>query len=378
MILEKSRTGIRVRQFKSIILLSFLVTASGCAVTSGLQTYDLPAEGTYQTDLGTSVNVVRLTQDTVLGLQPAVQNIQQDYAHLFTQSHRNYSLSPGDILSIYLWAYPEITPVSTSVSSVESARANGYQIDQSGYIQFPIIGRYKAAGKSLSQVNRELRSQLSRYLKTPDVVARVLSYQGQRYSVQGNVMKGGQFYLSDQPTSVYTALGLAGGVNAQQGNNASITLVRQGQTYHLNSIELEQAGFSLHNLLIQPNDTLYVNSRENQKVYVMGESGKNQSLPMRDQGMSLSDVLGESLGLNPLSASRSKIYVLRSQPSGAQTEVYHLDLTSIADFGLANQFKMRSNDIVYIDASGLARWQRVINQIVPFSGLINTANNLSN
>ena len=378
MILEKSRTGIRVRQFKSIILLSFLVTASGCAVTSGLQTYDLPTEGVYQTDLGTSVNVVRLTQDTVLGLQPAVQNIQQDYAHLFTQSHRNYSLSPGDILSIYLWAYPEITPVSTSVSSVESARANGYQIDQSGYIQFPIIGRYKAAGKSLSQVNRELRSQLSRYLKTPDVVARVLSYQGQRYSVQGNVMKGGQYYLSDQPTSVYTALGLAGGVNAQQGNNASITLVRQGQTYHLNSIELEQAGFSLHNLLIQPNDTLYVNSRENQKVYVMGESGKNQALPMRDQGMSLSDVLGESLGLNPLSASRSKIYVLRSQPSGAQTEVYHLDLTSIADFGLANQFKMRSNDIVYVDASGLARWQRVINQIVPFSGLINTANDLSN
>lgn len=378
MILEKSRTGIRVRQFKSIILLSFLVTASGCAVTSGLQTYDLPAEGVYQTDLGTAVNVVRLTQDTVLGLQPAVQNIQQDYAHLFTQPHRNYSLSPGDILSIYLWAYPEITPPSASVSSDESARANGYQIDSQGYIQFPIIGRYKAAGKSLSQVNRELRSQLSRYLKTPDVVARVLSYQGQRYSVQGNVMKGGQFYLSDQPTSIYTALGLAGGVNAQQGNNASITLVRQGQTYHLNSIELEQAGFSLHNLLIQPNDTLYVNSRENQKIYVMGESGKNQSLPMRDQGMSLSDVLGESLGLNPLSASRSKVYVVRSQPSGAQTEVYHLDLTSIADFGLANQFKMRSNDIVYVDASGLARWQRVINQIVPFSGLINTANNLSN
>ncbi len=378
MILEKSRTGIRVRQFKSIILLSFLVTASGCAVTSGLQTYDLPAEGVYQTDLGTSVNVVRLTQDTVLGLQPAVQNIQQDYAHLFTQSHRNYNLSPGDILSIYLWAYPEITPPTNTISNEQAIQANGYQIDQSGYIQFPIIGRYKAAGKSLSQVNRELRSQLSRYLKTPDVVARVLSYQGQRYSVQGNVMKGGQFYLSDQPTSVYTALGLAGGVNAQQGNNASITLVRQGQTYHLNSIELEQAGFSLHNLLIQPNDTLYVNSRENQKIYVMGESGKNQSLPMRDQGMSLSDVLGESLGLNPLSASRSKVYVVRSQPSGAQTEVYHLDLTSIADFGLANQFKMRSNDIVYVDASGLARWQRVVNQIIPFSNALYNLDRLGN
>nr|WP_218947527.1 MULTISPECIES: polysaccharide biosynthesis/export family protein [unclassified Acinetobacter] len=347
-------------------LLTCGLTLTGCAVTSGLQTYDLPAEGIYQTELGTSVNVIKLTQDSMLAVQPAVQNIQQDYAHLFSTPHRSYSLSPGDILSISLWAYPDISG------------SEGYQIDQSGYIHFPMIGRYKAAGKSLTQVNRELRSQLSRYLKTPDVIVRVLSYQGRRYSVQGNVMKGGQFYLSDQPVSIYMALGMAGGVNAQQGDNTSMTLVRQGRSYQLNSLELEKAGLSLHNLLIQPNDTLYVNNRENQKIYVMGESGKNQSLPMRDQGMSLSDVLGESLGLNPLSASRSKIYVVRSQPNAVHTEVYHMDLSSIADFGLANQFKMRSNDIVYIDASGLARWQRVINQIVPFSGLINTANNLGN
>ena len=356
-------------QYTALLVLSCSMT--GCAVTSGLQTYDLPNEGVYQTDLGTQVNVIKLTQESLFAVQPAEINLRQDYAHLFNTSHKNYKLSSGDVLSISLWAYPEISGNNTESNS-------GYQIDQNGYIQFPMIGRYKAAGKSLTQVNQELRSQLGRYLKTPDVIARVLSYQGQRFSVQGNVTKGGQFALSDQPVSVYTALGMAGGVNSQQGDNASITLVRQGRTYKLNTIELEKAGLSLHNLLIQPNDTLYINSRENQKIYVMGESGKNQSLPMRDQGMSLSDVLGESLGLNPLSASRSKIYVVRSQPNVTHTEVYQMDLSSIADFGLANQFKMRSNDIVYVDASGLARWQRVINQVVPFSSLVNTANNLGN
>ena len=354
-------------QYTALLVLSCAMT--GCAITSGLQTYDLPSEGVYQTDLGTQVNVIKLTQESLFAVQPAEINLRQDYAHLFNASHKNYKLSAGDVLSIYLWAYPEISGNDTK---------NGYQIDQNGYIQFPMIGRYKAAGKSLTQVNQDLRSQLARYLKTPDVIARVLSYQGQRFSVQGNVTKGGQFYLSDQPVSVYTALGMAGGVNSQQGDNASITLIRQGRNYQLNTIELEKAGLSLHNLLIQPNDTLYINSRENQKIYVMGESGKNQSLPMRDQGMSLSDVLGESLGLNPLSASRSKIYVVRSQASGAHTEVYHIDLSSIADFGLANQFKMRSNDIVYVDASGLARWQRVVNQVIPFSSIVNTANNLGN
>ena len=366
-----------MRHFHLAVLLAGSIATTGCAVTSGLQTYDLPSEGVFQTDLGTTVNVIKLTQDSIMAVQPAVQNIQQEYAHLFSAQHRNYSLSSGDILSIYLWAYPELTS-PTNISSEQSAQANGFQIDSEGYIQFPIIGRYKAAGKSLTQVNRELRSQLSRYLKNPDVIARVLSYQGQRYSVQGKVLKGGQFYLSDQPVSVYTALGMAGGVNAEQGDNASITLVRQGRSYSLNTVELEKAGLSLHNLLIQPNDTLYVNNRENHKIYVMGESGKNQSLPIRDQGMSLSDVLGESLGLNPLSASRSKVYIVRSQPNALHTEVYQMDLTSIADFGLANQFKMRSNDIVYVDASGLARWQRVVNQIIPFSNALYNFERLGN
>lgn len=348
---------------------------TGCAITSGLQTYDLPSEGLYQTELGTQVNVVKITQESLPAFQPAQFN-QQSFAHLFNRTHNNYKLSAGDILSIYLWAYPEITPPVNNINNDVGVQSNGYQIDQQGYIQFPVIGRYKASGKSLAQVNQELRSQLSRYLKTPDVVARVLSYQGQRYSVQGNVMKGGQFFLSDQPVSVYTALGLAGGVNTQFGDNTSITLVRQGQTYTLNSIELEKAGYSLHNLLIQANDTLYVNSRENQKIYVMGESGKNQSLPMRDQGMTLSDVLGESLGLNPLSASRGKIYVVRSGADHPVTEIYHLNLASIGDFGLANRFKMRSNDIVYVDASGLARWQRVVNQVLPFSSAISNLDRL--
>ncbi|MDR8315796.1 hypothetical protein FPK76_23830, partial [Acinetobacter baumannii] len=86
---------------------------------------------------------------------------------------------------------------------------------------------------------------------------------------------------------VYTALGLAGGVT-DKGDNTYIQLIRNGVTYNLNTIELEKAGYSLHKLLVQPNDTIYVSTRENQKVYVMGEAGKNQALPMRDQGMTLS------------------------------------------------------------------------------------------
>ncbi len=102
----------------------------------------------------------------------------------------------------------------------------------------------------------------------------------------------------------------------------------------------------------------------------MGESGKNQALPMRDQGMTLSDALGESLGINPNSASASRIYVVRTNPNDRTTEIYHLNLMSLGDFGLANQFRLRSNDIVYVDATGLTRWQRIVNQVIPFSNAL--------
>ncbi|KCY45386.1 polysaccharide biosynthesis/export family protein [Acinetobacter baumannii 1505311] len=354
-------------QFFSVLALS--LSAASCAVTSGLQTYDIPSEGVYKTDLGTTVNVVKISQETLPAIQPAQIDYQRDYASLFKNQQTIYRLSPGDILSIQLWAYPEITPPVNGISSEQSIQANGYPIDQSGYIQFPLVGRYKAAGKTLAQVNRELHSQLARFLKNPDVIVRVLSYEGQRFSVQGSVTKGGQFYLSDQPVSVYTALGLAGGVT-DKGDNTYIQLIRNGRTYNLNTIDLEKAGYSLHKLLVQPNDTIYVSTRENQKIYVMGESGKNQALPMRDQGMTLSDALGESLGINPNSASASRIYVVRTNPNDRTTEIYHLNLMSLGDFGLANQFRLRSNDIVYIDATGFTRWQRVVNQIIPFSNAL--------
>ncbi len=358
-----------MKNLHHIFTIALSMSVTSCAVTSGLQTYDIPSEGVYRTDQGTDVHVIKITQESLPAIQPAQINYQNNYSTLFRQKQHAYRLSSGDVLSIQLWAYPEITPPVNNLTNDQSIQANGYPIDYNGYVQIPLVGRYKAAGKTLAQLNVDLRSQFARYLKNPDVIVRILSYQGQRYSVQGSVIKGGQFFLNDQPISIYTALGMAGGVT-DKGDNTFIQLIRNGITYDLNTIALEKAGYSLHKLLVQPNDTIYVSTKENQKIYVMGESGKNQALPMRDQGMTLSDALGESLGLNPLSASASRIYVLRTNPNDRNTELYHLNLMSLGDFGLANQFRLRSNDIVYVDATGLTRWQRVINQVIPFSSAL--------
>lgn len=348
-------------------ILAISVSFSGCAITSGLQTYDLPEQGQYKTDQGAELSVVQLNQNNIPNLNFANQENSNHVISLFRNQQNIYRLSPGDILSIQLWAYPEITP---PIQDVNNVKAIGYPIDPNGNVQLPLVGSVRIAGKTLAETNRFLHNQFAKYLKHPDVVVRVLSYEGRRYFVNGQVVRSGQYTLNDQPISIYTALGQAGGIDTKTGDTTNIQLIRNGQTFNLNTIQLEKQGLSLHNLLIQPNDTIYVNTKQDQKLYVMGESNKSQALALRDQGMTLSDVLGESEGISPYSASAARIYVMRTDLNTKQSTIYHLNLSSLGNLALANQFAMKKNDIVYIDATGLTRWQRIMNQIVPFSSAL--------
>lgn len=354
-------------KYKSTLLfLAISLSFTGCAVTSGLQTYDLPENGSFKTDQGAEVSVVQLNQSNVSQLNSEIVKPNYNVSSLFNSSHYQYRLSPYDVLSIQLWAYPEITPPTQDKGYINT----GYPIDIDGNMQLPLVGQIHIAGKTIPEATRLIRSHYAKYLKTPDVIVRVLSYEGQRFYVNGQVPKSGQYTLDDQPISIYTALSMAGGVNPQTGDNTNILLIRNGQTYNLNAINLEKQGYSLHKLLIQPNDTIYVNTKQDQKLYVMGESNKNEAISIRDEGMTLSDVLGESNGISPYSASAARIYVMRTNLQNKHSTIYQLNLSNIGNLALSNQFQMQKNDIVYVDATGLTRWQRVIGQIVPFASAI--------
>ena len=349
--------------------LAVMISLTGCAISPGLQTYDLPEQGNYTTPQGANLDVVQLTRDTIpqIAFNANPRGQFADVRQLFNSRHSEYRLSPNDVLAIQLWAYPEITPPATDATSTKAA---GFPIDTQGNIYLPVIGKVRAAGKTVPELSQTLRSQFAKYLKTPDVLVRVLSYEGKRYFVNGQVMKSGEYTLSDQPVSVYTALGMAGGINTQSGDNSAIQLIRDGRTYDLNALTLEKYGYSLHKLLIKPNDTIFVNNRQNQKIYVMGESNKTQSIVLREQGMSLADTLGESEGVNPYTASAARIYVMRNDNNNNHATIYQLNLSDLGNLALAQQFAMQKNDIVYVDATGLTRWQRVLSQIIPFSSAI--------
>ncbi|MFZ3193231.1 MAG: polysaccharide biosynthesis/export family protein [Moraxellaceae bacterium] len=340
---------------------------SGCtAMSPGFKVGELPPSGLLTAANGLQLQVQPITVETLPAIMTAA--IDPRVTELFSQTRAPmYQLHAGDVLHINLWAHPEITPPSTGLSN-----NIGFAIDQAGNITFPLVGTVRAQGKSLDQFSQDLRRRLATYLRNPDVQVKVLAYNGRKIFIDGEVRNAGQFAITDQPQTLYSALTSAGGALPTADIN-NISLTRQGRHYHLGLLTLKQQGYSPSQLYLQEGDSLHVYSKESRKIYLLGEAGTPNAFSLPEQGMSLANLLGEGRGLNPLSGNPARIYVIRDQPAQQLAQIYHLDLSSISSLALADRFKLQANDMVYIDATGLARWSRVINLLLPSATAVRTA-----
>ncbi len=360
---EVSMNFLRHRQYllTSTTLAVMIGLTSGCtSINSGLQSGDLPPQGAFIAENGMQFNIQPLSLAT-LPSAPAysinrsgttMKNARVRELLNGSQS-AEYRLSKGDILSITLGDYPQI-PKSDI----------GYPIDQQGYIQFPLIGRIKATGLSLPQFTSQLRNQLKRYLKYPDPQVQVLKYRSNNFFIDGAVRQPGEFSIEDRPVSLYTALSMAGGVGPD-GDSNNLVLTRNGTNYELGLLDLQNMGVSASRIYLRDGDSIHVNSRDRNKIYVLGEFGSVKPIEIPEQGLSLTQVLGEVQGLDSRTADAAKLYVIRDHGHASYTDIYHANLQSVTNLALANRFEMQPGDIVYVDPTGLTRWNRVLSSIIP-------------
>ena len=338
---------------------------SGCAsINAGLQAGELPPSGAFIAENGLHFNIQPLNLATLPPKKAVIPN--SNLNQLIRNSGRaEYRISEGDILSIVLVGYPDIT----------SAGASGYPVDQQGFVQFPLVGRIKATGMSVPQFTANLQRQLQRYLKFSDPQVKITDYRGNKFFIDGEVSKPGEFAVSDAPVSLYSAISMAGGVTSK-GDSNNIVFNRRGINYDIGLQSLRQLGTSANQIYLQDGDSIHVNSQDRNKVYVLGEFGRVEPVPILEQGISLAQVLGESKGLDSNTANAAKIYVVRDNLNTRTTDIYYVDMQTITSFALANRFEMQANDIVYVDPTGLTRWNRVISAILPSTSAVSVLSGL--
>ena len=340
----------------SCLLLTVLLTS--CTINSGLQSGKIPESGVFTAENGLQFYVQPLSLANLPPKEAIILN--QDLSYLVKTSGRvSYGIAKGDILNIILTNYPDINASTSSLT-----------VDQQGFIQFPLIGRIKASGLSVPQFTATLQSKLQRYLKYSDPQVKIINYRGSKFFVDGEVKQSGEFAIADVPISVYGAISMAGGTT-EAGDSNHIVLNRQGKSYKLGTQSLNQMGLSANQIYLQDGDAIHVNSQSRNKVYVLGEFGKIEPVAIPEQGLSLAHVLGESNGLNSNTANAAKVYIVRDNPKYQYTNIYYVDMQSITSLALASRFDMQANDILYVDPTGLARWNRIISAILPSTSAIN-------
>lgn len=359
---------------------------SGCGtINAGMQSGDLPPQGAFIAENGMQFNIQPLS---LANLPPApsyassrsgtgMKNARVRELLSGSRGVSDYRISTSDVLSINLIEYPNITPSNNNINNANASNpyAAGYPVDQQGYIQFPLVGRVKASGLTVSQFTNNLRSQLQRYLKYPDPQVKVVNFRGSKFFIDGAVKQPGEFNMADAPISLYGAISMAGGATIE-GDSNSVVLTRRGVQYELGLRDLQNMGISASQIYLQDGDSIHINRLDRNKVYVLGEFGEIKPLEIPDHGLTLTQVVGQSKGLNPSTSNAAKVYVVRDHGNASYTDIYHVNLQTVTNLALANRFEMHPNDIVYVDPTGLTRWNRFINSVLPSSNAIRQLSSL--
>jgi polysaccharide export outer membrane protein len=196
-------------------------------------------------------------------------------------------IQPNDLLSITV---SSLNPTASELFNVEGAnsfraasatntisQSPGYLVDQEGYIQFPFLGRIKAAGLSKKDFQTNIMKEIDRrkLLMDPIVDVRYLNY---KVSVLGEVARPSVFTVPNEKLTLLEALGLAGDLTifAKRDN---VLLIREEKGVK----KLVRIDLTTNELLTSPyyylksNDIIYV---EPNKSKIASASATRQWLPL--------------------------------------------------------------------------------------------------
>lgn len=175
-----------------------------------------------------------------------------------------YKIKPRDILYIKIYSLDEkisnlfnIEEKSMNYGLDYGAYLNNYSVNDSGFIDLPIIKKLKVEGLTIEESKDTIQKNLEKYIKDVTVVVKLISF---RISMLGEVRKPGTYTIYNTRLNILEALSLAGDLT-EYGNRKNIMIIRQNEGNKIYKIDLTNVSLlysDKFNLL--PNDIIYVES----------------------------------------------------------------------------------------------------------------------
>ncbi len=259
----------------------------------------------------------------------------------------DYVLGPEDTIVIRAFQAEEISD-------------KPLQVGGDGFVSVPMIGRVRAGGLSVQQLEAELTKKLATYYEHPQVTVLIADYRSQPVSVIGAVTLPGMIQLRG-PKNLLQVISLAGGLRADAGNTVTITRERKpgvdplpiGTTdptgrfgvAQVNLRDVMDAKAPQDNIKIESGDVLTVGRA--QMVYVIGEVARPGGYVLNDRAsLSLLQALSLAGGLKP-NASAKKTRILREEEGKPERVEVANDVRKILS-GDAPDLSLRADDILFV------------------------------
>jgi len=160
----------------------------------------------------------------------------------------DYRIGPGDSLQIYVWQNPDLTVT--------------VPVRQDGKVSTPLVEDMVAAGKTASQLARDIEGVLSEYVRSPKVNVFVLVAVSalSEVKVTGQVKTPKALPYHEGMTVLDAVLAVGGLTDFAAGNRAKLVRTVDGKQQEINVRlgKLLEGGDMSQNIALRPGDVLLV------------------------------------------------------------------------------------------------------------------------
>ena len=168
---------------------------------------------------------------------------------LFSQDvvDSNFVIGEEDVLSIDVWRENDLSVKERSVRS-------------DGMITLPLLGEIQASGKTVKQLQDEIAEKLKDLIVNPNVTVEVVKVFSQKVSVDGQVLRAGQYALG-APTTVLDVISRAGGPTtaAKSTKIRILRIVKGKEIFFTFNYKDALQGKNMHkNILLENGDRILV------------------------------------------------------------------------------------------------------------------------
>jgi polysaccharide export outer membrane protein len=140
---------------------------------------------------------------------------------LSNQANTETKIQQNDLLNISISSLS--VESNTLFNQTASTAREGYRVDKTGSINFPVVGKIKVDGLTLDQSQETIARKLDQYVKNPTVNVKFLNF---KITVIGEVARPATFTITDERINLLEALGLAGDLTVF-GKRENVLVIRE-------------------------------------------------------------------------------------------------------------------------------------------------------